>query len=281
MSSRHRDTLTGYGFISPVLVGMLLWTLIPMGASLYYSFTRYDLPQSPKFIGADNYTALFHDSTFYNSLKVTVIFAAVSVPLGLFVGLMIAVMLNQRVAGMRVFRTLIYLPAVIPVVASTIVFKDMLSSSNLGLINYVLMKLHLIGKPIPFFTSPSTALWSVIFMGMWGAGGSMLVWLAGLQSVPEDLYDACRVDGAGAFRRFFSSDICALSNATYQLIQVLPIPAGRVAQARNDLMAARRLSVSRASARSRHSATIHGEPARVRSAVDLCMAASCLPTWMA
>ncbi|HEX3813925.1 MAG TPA: sugar ABC transporter permease [Mycobacteriales bacterium] len=210
-SAQRRETLAGYGFLTPVLLGLLFWTLIPMVLSLYYSFTRYDLPHSPHFNGGSNYTALFGDPTFYNSLKVTVIFAVVSVPLSLLIGLLIAVMLNQRVPGMRIFRTLIYLPSLIPLVASAVVFKTMLSPSNFGLVNYVLMKLHIISTPIEFFTSPSTALWSVIFMGMWGAGGSMLVWLAGLQSVPDDLYEASRVDGAGAVRRFFSITLPIIS----------------------------------------------------------------------
>jgi multiple sugar transport system permease protein len=208
---RRREAAAGYGFMLPVILGLLIWTLIPMVISLYYSFTRYNLPKPAKFIGGSNYTTLFSDSTFYNSLKVTVIFAIVSVPLGLAVGLLIAVLLNQRIPGMRIFRTLIYLPAVIPLVASAVVFKDMMSPSNYGLFNYILMKLHLRTTPIEFFTNPSTALWSVIFMALWGSGGSMLVWLAGLQSVPDDLYEASRVDGAGALRRFFAITLPIIS----------------------------------------------------------------------
>jgi multiple sugar transport system permease protein len=208
---RQREAWAGYGFMLPVILGLLVWTLIPMVISLYYSFTRYNLPKPAKFIGGGNYTTLFGDATFYNSLKVTVIFAVVSVPLGLIVGLLIAILLNQRIPGMRIFRTLIYLPAVIPLVASAVVFKDMMSPSNFGLINYVLMKLHFRSTPIEFFTNPSTALWSVIFMALWGSGGSMLVWLAGLQSVPDDLYEASRVDGAGALRRFFAITLPIIS----------------------------------------------------------------------
>ncbi|MGW0229839.1 carbohydrate ABC transporter permease [Actinopolymorpha singaporensis] len=208
---RRREALAGYGFLTPVLAGLLIWTLVPMVASFYYSFTRYDLPEPPSFVGLANYAALFRDPTFYNSLRVTLTFAVVSVPLGLAVGLMIALLLNQRVPGMRVFRTLIYLPSVIPLIAGAVVFKDMLAPSGYGLVNYVLAKVGLVDRPIEFFTSPSTALWSVIFMGLWGAGGSMLVWLAGLQSVPEDLYDASRIDGAGAVRRFFSITLPIIS----------------------------------------------------------------------
>lgn len=200
---RRRETLAGYGFISPVLIGMAIWTAIPMGLSLYYSFTRYNLPDTPEWVGTENYSGLIQDSRFWNALKVTLIFAVVQVPLSLLVGLMIAVLLNQRVRGMRVFRTLIYLPSIIPIIASTVVFRMMMSPSEFGVVNNVLMKLHIISEPIEFFTSPSTALMSVIFMGLWGAGGSMLIWLAGLQSVPADMYEAATVDGAGVFTRFF------------------------------------------------------------------------------
>lgn len=208
---RRREALAGYGFLTPVLLGLLLWTLVPMVTSFYYSFTRYDLPEAPEFIGTGNYVALFKDPTFYNSLEVTITFAVVSVPLGLLVGLMIAVLLNQRVPGMRVFRTLIYLPSVIPLIAGAVVFRDMLAPSEYGLVNFVLREVGLREQPVEFFTAPSTALGSVIFMGLWGAGGSMLVWLAGLQSVPEDLYDASRIDGAGALRRFFSITLPIIS----------------------------------------------------------------------
>lgn len=208
---RRREVIAGYGFVSPLILGMLLWTLIPMGASLYFSFTAYNLPAPPKWVGTANYTALFQNPAFYNSLKVTFLYAVIEVPLSLFVGLMIAVLLNQGIPGMRLFRTLIYLPAVIPIVGATVIFKDMLSPSKYGLFNSMLESAGIIHSPIQFFTSPSTALASVIFMGLWGSGGSMLIWLAGLQSVPNELYEATRVDGAGAWTRFWRVTIPMIS----------------------------------------------------------------------
>jgi multiple sugar transport system permease protein len=200
---RRRTTATGYAFISPVLLGLLLWTAIPMVLSFCYSFTRYDLPRRPRFNGVDNYRTLFSDSQFWNALRVTAIYAAVSVPLGLGAGLLIALLLNQRVPGMRIFRTLIYLPSVLPVLAGAVVFKAMLSPSQFGVVNYILMKIHLIDSPVRFFTSPGMALPSVILMSLWHAGGSMLIWLAALRSVPTEMVEAARVDGASAVTRFF------------------------------------------------------------------------------
>lgn len=200
---RRRETLVGYGFISPVLVGLLLWTALPMVLSFAYSFTRYDLPRKPRFTGLDNFHQLFTDPQFYNALKVTVLYAVISVPLGLAVGLFIAVLLNQNVPGMRVFRTLIYLPAILPVVAGAVVFKVLLSPSEYGIVNSVLMHLHLIDTPIEFFTSPTMAMPSMILMSLWHAGASMLIWLAGLRSVPTELLDAAKVDGASTWTRFW------------------------------------------------------------------------------
>lgn len=225
---RRRDARAGYGFISPVLLGLLLWTALPMVLSFCYSFTRYDLPHRPSFTGLSNYRLIFTDPQFWNALKVTVVYAVISVPLGLAVGLGIAVLLNQNVPGMRVFRTLLYLPSILPLVAGAVVFNVLLSPSKFGVVNSVLMNLHLIGKPIQFFTSPSTALPSLILFSLWGAGGSMLIWLAGLRSVPAELLDAAKVDGAGAWTRFWRITLpmitpTILFNAVISIINAMQI----------------------------------------------------------
>lgn len=209
----HNNTLAGYAFVSPLILGLLLWTMIPLGVSLFYSFTKYNLPDKPQWVGLQNYHDLLVSPAFHNAIVVTVIYAVVQVPLGLVVGLMIAVLLNQNIAGMRLFRTLIYLPAVLPPVGSVIVFKDLMSPSEYGVVNSVLLRLHLIDKPLQFLASPSTALLSLVVIGMWGAGGSMLVWLAALQSVPTDVQEAARVDGAGPVTRFFRITLPLVSPA--------------------------------------------------------------------
>jgi multiple sugar transport system permease protein len=203
LSVRARDTLAGYGFIMPVILGLILFTALPMILSLYYSFTRYDILSSPKFVGTSNYRTLLTSPTFLNSLKVTALYAVISVPLTMALGLAIAVLLNQRVPGMRVFRTLIYLPAVIPAVAAAELWKQMYSPSSYGVINTILLHIGVISKPFPFLSHPQTALASIILISLWGAGGGMIIWLAGLQSVPQQLYEAATVDGANAWWKFW------------------------------------------------------------------------------
>ncbi len=203
LSPRVRDALAGYSFIMPVVLGLLLFTALPMILSLYYSFTSYDILSAPKFIGVSNYTTLLTSSSFLNSLKVTAIYAVVSVPVGMILGLAIAVLLNQRVPGMRVFRTLIYLPAVIPAVAAAELWKQMYSPSSYGVINSILLRIGIISSPLPFLDKPDTALASVILISFWGVGGGMIIWLAGLQSIPTQLYEAATVDGASAWKKFW------------------------------------------------------------------------------
>lgn len=211
LSPRLREALAGYGFIMPVVLGLVLFTALPMILSLYYSFTKYDILTSPKWIGVSNFRALFSHPAFLNSLKVTAIYAVISVPVGMILGLAIAVLLNQRVAGMRVFRTMIYLPSVIPAVAAAELWKEMYSPSSYGVINSILMHVGVISKPFPFLSNPSTALFSIIVISLWGLGGGMIVWLAGLQGIPTQMYEAATIDGAGPWRRFWSVTIPMLT----------------------------------------------------------------------
>jgi multiple sugar transport system permease protein len=211
LSRQARSTIAGYAFISPVIIGLLMFTVLPMFLSLYYSFTSYDILSPPKWVGIANYRHLFADPSFLNSLKVTVIYAAISVPTSLVLGLLIALMLNQRVPGMRLFRTLIYLPAVIPAVAAAELWYQMFSPSSYGVVNTILMDAHIISKPFPFLARPSTALISVVLISLWGAGSNMVVWLAGLQSIPNYLYEAAKVDGARLWTRFWRITIPMLT----------------------------------------------------------------------
>jgi multiple sugar transport system permease protein len=197
---RLRD---GYLFITPVLLGLLFWVLGPMILSLYYSFTNYNVLQAPQVVGISNYTSLLSNPTFLSSFEITLIYAAISVPVSLAIGLGIALLLNRGGRTVRFYRTIFYIPAVIPIVAGAELWSAMLTASKYGVVNYILMSLHIISTPFQFFNSPNTALFSLLLMTFWGsAGGSMIIWLAALQSVPEELIEAARVDGASAFRRF-------------------------------------------------------------------------------
>lgn len=206
LSRQQRKRLReGYLFISPVLLGLVIWVFGPMFLSLYYSFTNYNVLQPPKFIGLANYKALFNDPEFLHAFKITLIYAATSVPGSLVIGLLIAVLLNRPGRTMRFYRTIFYVPAVIPIVAGTELWGSMLAGSKYGVVNSVLLHLGIIRSPMLFFSSPNTAFWSLLILVFWGsAGASMIIWLAALQSVPSDLIEASHVDGAGAIRRFWS-----------------------------------------------------------------------------
>lgn len=200
---QRRQNREGYLFIAPVLLGLLFWVLGPMLLSLYYSFTKYNVLQRPKFIGVANYRALLSNPTFLHSFKITLIYAGISVPGSLLIGLVIALLLHTGGRSVRFYRTIFYIPAVIPIVAGTELWTTLLAASPYGVVNYVLLHLGFISKPFEFFSSPNTALLSLLIMTFWGsAGGSMIIWLAALQSVPSDLIEAARIDGAGAIRRF-------------------------------------------------------------------------------
>jgi multiple sugar transport system permease protein len=206
LSKQERKRLRdGYLFITPVLLGLILWVLGPMLLSLYYSFTNYDVLQAPQVVGTSNYTSLLSDPTFLSSFTVTLVYAAISVPCSLAIGLGIALLLHRGGRAVRFYRTIFYIPAVIPIVAGTELWTTMLAASPYGVVNYILLHLHLISQPFQFFNSPNTALFSLLMMTFWGsAGGSMIIWLAALQSVPDELVEAARVDGAGPVRRFWT-----------------------------------------------------------------------------
>jgi multiple sugar transport system permease protein len=206
LSRQERKRLRdGYLFITPVLLGLILWVLGPMFLSLYYSFTNYDVLQAPQVVGTSNYTSLLHDPTFLSSFTITLVYAAISVPCSLAIGLGIALLLHRGGRTVRFYRTIFYIPAVIPIVAGTELWTTMLAASPYGIVNYILLHLHLISQPFQFFNSPNTALFSLLLMTFWGsAGGSMIIWLAALQSVPDELVEAARVDGAGPVRRFWA-----------------------------------------------------------------------------
>jgi multiple sugar transport system permease protein len=199
MKHKFRENLVGYVFISPWLIGFLIFTLYPFCQSFYLSLTRYNIIQPPKFIGLANYKMLlFQDDLFWKSLWVTVRFALVSVPVVLVVGVLLALLLNINVKGMAIFRTIFYLPSIVPVVATTAIFMWILNP-QVGLVNRLLALLGIQG-PV-WLNDPQWSLWSLLLMAVWGAGGSMVIYLAGLKDIPLYLYEAATLDGAGVIRK--------------------------------------------------------------------------------
>jgi len=189
----------GLAFIAPWLIGFLVFTVGPFFSSIFLSFNTYDLVHPPKWVGPKNYTTLFDkDPLFWSSMWVTVKYGLVSVPLGIVIGVALALLLNLKVKGQAAFRTIFYMPSIVPTVANVVVFSWIMNP-ELGLINGILRTVHIEGPS--WLTDPKWALWSLIFMSLWGVGNSMVIYLAGLQDIPAHLYEAATVDGASAFQR--------------------------------------------------------------------------------
>jgi len=201
LSLARREALTFYLLISPWLLGLLLFVLGPMIASLFISFTRWDLLSPAKFIGLRNYEKMFtRDPLFWQSLKVTVIYTAVYVPLELAGGLVLALLMNQKLRFRSVFRTVYYLPSVLPGVAFVVLWMWILHP-DVGLINTLLSYVGIQGPR--WLADPQWALPALLMMSLWGLGRSMVIYLASLQGIPQHLYEAAAIDGAGTWQAFW------------------------------------------------------------------------------
>lgn len=208
LTQSRKEAIDCYVFMSPAILGMLIFTLGPIVFSAYISFTEYDILGSPIWIGIDNYVQLFNDPLFWHSLKITVTYSVVSVPLGLVVSLALAMLLNQHLKGIYLFRTIYYLPAVISGVAVSLLWK-WIFNPDFGLMNWFLRLIGIEGPKWLF--DESWALSAIIIMSLWGVGGGMLIYLAGLQGIPTELYEAAEIDGATWWRRFVNVTIPMLS----------------------------------------------------------------------
>jgi multiple sugar transport system permease protein len=195
---RRGDLIPGLLFISPWIVGFAWFQLYPIVASIRYSFTDYNMMQPPIWLGFANYTRLFtDDDLFRKALANTAVYSLFSVPLDLFVAFCFALLLNLRIPGRTIFRTAFYFPAVVPSVATAILWSMLLNTKG-GLVN---VALRAVGLPvIPWLTSPTWTMPSLILLSVWGIGPIVVIFLAGLQDVPRELYEAARLDGAGPFR---------------------------------------------------------------------------------
>ena len=194
----QRRTLIGYIFISPFILGFLLWFLIPALTSLWMAFQDWNMITSPKFAAFDNFKSLFTDNLFWQALKVTSIYTAISVPLNMVVAFALAMLMNTKVRGISVFRTIFYMPSIVPAVANAVLWAWILNS-EFGLLNALL---HAVGLPkVLWLQEPEWALPALILMSLWGLGGTMVTYLAGLQGIPDVFYEAAEIDGAGAWTK--------------------------------------------------------------------------------
>jgi multiple sugar transport system permease protein len=187
--------------VSPWIIGFLIFTVIPLVMSLGLSFSQYSIMRPPVFIGLDNFRHMFtSDPLFYHSLKVTFIYAGVTVPVGVAASLLLAILLNQAVRGLAFFRAAMYVPAVVPGVAAAYLFV-WLFNPNVGIVNSILRAIGIQGPS--WLLDPVWALPTLMILSLWGIGGGMVLYLAALQGVPTELYDAALVDGANAVRKFW------------------------------------------------------------------------------
>ncbi|MEK3732487.1 MULTISPECIES: carbohydrate ABC transporter permease [Paenibacillus] len=208
---KTKSDWTGYLYIMPWLLGLLLFTIGPMLFSFILAFSKWDIitgVQSIEWVGLDNFQAILKDELFYQSLKVTFIFALVSVPLYQIVSLLIALLLNMRSRGMKLFRLIYFMPSVIPVVAVSMMWV-MIFNPEYGILNQALSWFGIQGPA--WLQDPSYALGALIVMGIWGVGNTIIIYLSGLQSVPEEMHEAAELDGAGRFRRFVSITLPMIS----------------------------------------------------------------------
>ena len=189
-----RRTLTGYIFISPVILGFLLWFLVPAGVALWLTVHDWNLIAPPKYVGAKHLVSMWEDDRFWTSLSVTTTYTLVSVPVGLVLGFGLALLLNTKIRGIRLFRTIYYLPSIVPAVANAVLWA-WIFNTEYGLANVALRALGL--PKIAWLQQPEWALPALILVALWGFGSGMVIYLAGLQGIPDVFYEAAEIDGAG------------------------------------------------------------------------------------
>jgi multiple sugar transport system permease protein len=208
-----REAATGFTLILPWLLGFIIWTLYPILASLYYSFTSYNVFQPPQWVGLANYQRwLTDDPSFWPSLRMTLLYGLLSLPIGLALSLAVAMLLARNVRGVGIWRTIYYLPAIIPAVATILLWRWLLGTN--GLFNTIMTPLYnLVGMDRPsWFTDPDFALPGLIIMSLWGVfGANTVILLAGLKNIPMHLYEAVALDGGGAWAKFRHVTIPMLS----------------------------------------------------------------------
>jgi len=210
---QRQEALWALVFLAPDLFGFLCFTLIPVVAALILSFTKWDLIVKPTFVGFANFQNALRDETFRKVVFNTVYYTLGTVPTGMVLSLVLALALNQKIRGLGFFRTVYYLPVVSSMVAVALVWR-WLYNKDFGLINWALSLFGL--QPLGWLTSTKWAMPAVIIMSIWkGLGYNMIIFLAGLQGIPQHLYEAAAVDGASAWRRFWAITLPLLSPTTF------------------------------------------------------------------
>jgi multiple sugar transport system permease protein len=203
------DTISGYAFIGPWLLGFLAFSLIPIATSIYFSFTQYDLLSDPIFIGIQNFKEMLGDSVFWKSLGVTFYYVLFAVPLRLIFALFIAMLFNRKAKFLGVYQAIYYFPSIIGgSIAVAVMWRRLFKDD--GAIN-ALLAIFGYNSHTSWIGNPNTAIWTLILLAAWQFGSSMLIFLAGLKQIPESYYESADIDGASPYQKFFRITIPQLS----------------------------------------------------------------------
>ena len=207
-----RRTVTGYLFVGPFILGVLFWVLYPALMAAWLSFQDWNLITPSKYVGLKNFQTMFNDKLFWQALKVTSIFTFVSVPLSMILSFFMALLINTKVRGIALFRTIYYLPSIVPAVANAVLWAWILNT-DFGLLNAVL---NYFGLPkIAWLQETKFALPALILMSLWGVGQAMIIFLAGLQGIDEVYYEAAKIDGAGWWAQMVHITIPMMSSVIF------------------------------------------------------------------
>ena len=220
------ENIWAFGFLALALVGFLGLNIVPIVASLFLSFTNWDALGAPSMVGFSNFIKLTQDPIFFRALWNTIYFTAISVPGGMIISLALAMLLNRTLSGMSFFRTMFMLPVISSTVATALLWGLMLDP-YIGLLNYILQAVHL--PTSGWLTDVNMAMPAIIVISMWkGLGYNMVLFLAGLQGIPQELFEAARIDGANRWKEFFNITVPLLSPTTFFVLVISLISSFQV-----------------------------------------------------
>lgn len=217
LSKKERQNLLkGLAFTSPWIIGFFLFILYPILASLYYSLADFNVLLPPIFVGLRNYSEIMKDNLFWKTMSNTFFYSAFALPLSLFISLAIAILLNQPIKFRSIFRTIFFIPSLVPMVALAILWQ-WIFNGQYGILNFVLEKIltPFGAKPPNWMGDPSWTKPALVLTGLWGVGASVVIYLAALQEVPTQLYEAAEIDGASAIRKFWHITLPMISPVIY------------------------------------------------------------------
>jgi multiple sugar transport system permease protein len=230
--SHRGDGLTALVFVLPITLGILIFAVYPIVFSLYASFTRWNLLNPPVWVGLDNYVTLFtKDPAFPQTLRNTLIFSICTVFIGAFLSLLVAMLLNKKIAGQNIFRALIFVPVIVPTAAAALTWGWLYDPSSAGIINACLKFIGI--GPIPWLNNSHYALWAIIIEAIWAQlGFNTVIFLAGLQGIPQEYYEAAEIDGANSVNKFLHITLPCISPISFFIlvtsiinaIQIFDIP---------------------------------------------------------